>query len=104
MLMTVLGLITLSSTNGCSTSRALLEEMEEAPANTRVLLMLYQLLVHEADRLSGFWKLAQVEDVITGAGLVRGACVQTHALSRKSNSSVATSSPTSISIGSTQFS
>ena len=87
--MTVLGLITLSSTNGCSTSRALLEEMEEAPPNTRVLLMLYQLLVHEADRLSGFWKLAQVEDVITGAGLVRGLC--SDPCSRKSKSSVATS-------------
>ena len=58
------------------------------------------VFVHEADRPRGFWKLARVEDLTDG--LVRGACVQTHG--RKLNSSIATSSPTSISIGSTQFS
>ena len=35
--------------------------------------------MHEADRPRGFWKLARVEDLITGAdGLVRWACIQTH--------------------------
>ena len=37
------------------------------------------VLVHDEDRPRGFWKLALVEDLITGSdGQVRGACIRTH--------------------------
>ena len=43
------------------------------------------VLVHDADRPRGFWKIAKVEDVLTGAdGQVRGATVRIHSSGNRS--------------------